>query len=309
VRDALLAEALIPRFGGGYVTARDATLARSQELRELVSPSQLWDLMQADHPLGWVTEEVTQDRSPELRQYLMRELKVPEFRPEDFVPLLTREFLGKQADSWIVSLYEFLNDQSAVMRSGRLRDIPLIRLEDGSHVRPVEKGQLQAFLPGSARTGFPTVRRAVCETEDARKFLQALGLTEPDPVDDVTRNVLPRYVAATAAVAASDYAADIERMLNAFQTDSKSRREALVLALRACPFLAAVDAGTGERKRSTPPQVYLATERFKSLFDRVPSVLLVDDTHDCLRGESVRDFLEACGATRYLQPFASKLAI
>lgn len=153
MRDALLAEALIPRFGGGYVTAGDAKLARSQELRELVSFSQLSDLMQADHPLGWVTEEVTQDRAPELRQYLMRELKVPELRPEDLVPLLTREFFKKQADSWIASLYEFLNDQSAVMRSGRLRDIPLIRLEDGSHVMPVDKGQRQAFLPGSARTG------------------------------------------------------------------------------------------------------------------------------------------------------------
>jgi len=303
-RNALRAEAFIPRFGGGYVRAGEAKLARSQELRELLGPAQLSDLMQAGHPLGWVTEEVTQDRTPELRQYMMRELDISEIRPEDIVPLLTKEFLEKQPDSWIVSLYEFFNEQTAVMRSGRLKDIPLIRLESGRHVRPAERGQPQAFLPSSARTGFPTVRRSVCDTKDARAFLQALGLTEPDPVDDVIRNVLPRYQAVSRAAPPDDYAADIDRMLNAFQTDSKSRRETLVSALRACPFLAALDAGTGNHKLATPPQVYIASERLKLLFDGVPGVLLVDDGYDCLRGEPVRNLLDACGAARYLERVA-----
>src|SRR5439155_7702084 len=34
--------------------------------------------------------------------------------------------------------------------------------------------------------------------------------------------------------------------------------------------------------------------------------LLVDDRYPCLRGEDVRDLLEACGALRYLRPLPDK---
>jgi hypothetical protein len=51
-----------------------------------------------------------------------------------------------------------------------------------------------------------------------------------------------------------------------------------------------------------PTNVYLATQRLKDLFRGVSDILLVDDTYECLRGEDVRDLLEACGAARYLQP-------
>jgi len=64
----------------------------------------------------------------------------------------------------------------------------------------------------------------------------------------------------------------------------------------------AVDAGDGSRVMATPGHVYLATERLKNLFEGVPGVLLVDASCDCLRGENVRELLEASGAVRYLRP-------
>lgn len=301
VRNALASEALIPSFGSGYLAARDCRLARTQELRELVSPAQFTALFQAKNPLGWVTEEITQDRTPELRQYLMQELNVPELRPEDIVPMLTKEFLENQSDEWVTQLYEFLNGQLSLLRSGRLGDVPLVRLENGDHVRPKLNGQPQAFLPGPISTGFPTVRTSVCVSKEARALLIALGLTEPDPVDDVMRNVLPQYTNMSPPLSPADYGADIKRIVRAFGTDSKSRRDALVLMLRTCPFLAAIDSGTGKRCFAKPLQVYIATERLKTLFDGVPYVLMVDDSYDCLRGEEVRELLEACGATRYLE--------
>jgi len=300
-RDALGTDALIPRFGGGHVAARHARLARTQELRELISPTQLTELYRQEHEIAWISEDITQDRTHDLRAYLIQELKVPEVRPEDIVPLFTKEFLEKQTDGWIVRLYEFLNGQSAVTRSGTLRYLPLIRLESGTHVKPLENGQWQAFLPGSTQTGFPTVRRSVCGTEDALNLLKGLGLTEPDPVDDIVRNVLPRYRNAPRP-SGSDYEADVRRIVNAFKTDSKSRREALVSALSDTLFLAAVDAATGKRYYAKPQGVYIATERLKGLFGGVAGVYLVDDSYDCLHGEDVRELLEACGATRYLEP-------
>ncbi len=146
------------------------------------------------------------------------------------------------------------------------------------------------------------MRPAVCATEDARKFLQSLGLTEPDPVDDVVWNVLPRYAGEDVAVGDAEYETHIRRMLTAFGTDSKAQRDKLIAALRERRFVRALSAEDGAKQYATPDSVYLSTERLKELFTGVPGVLLVDDSTACLRGENVRDLLEACGASRYLQP-------
>ena len=301
VSKALCAEALLPRFGGGHIPAPSAKLARTKELRQLLSSDQLTGLLQAGQDTAWLSEEISQDRTPELRRYLMQELGVTEIVPETILPKLTKPFLEAQSDDWVVRLYVFLNGQPALLRQGRLGDLPLIRLENGLHVVAHSSGQPQAFLPSAVITGFPTVRPAVCATEDARKFLQSLGLTEPDPVDDVVWNVLPRYAGEDIAVGDAEYETHIRRMLTAFGTDSKAQRDKLIVALRERRFIRALSAEDGAKQWATPDSVYLSTERLKELFAGIPGVLLVDDSNVCLRGENVRDMLEACGTSRYLQ--------
>ncbi len=297
---ALSFERLLPRFGGGHAPAVEARLGRTQELRDLFTASQLAGLLGEQGEVCWLSGDVSQDRAPELRRYLMQELGVAELTPEAIIAKLNKAFLEAQADTWIVALYEFLNGQAALRR--RLDDSPLIRLEHGTHVPPRGDGQPQAFLPTSIATGFPTVRASVCTTDTAREFLRSLGLTEPDPVDDVVRNVLPKYAEDEVDVDDAQYEADIRRMLTASATDSKTRQEKLIAALGDTKFVMAVDAGDGSKCVSKPGEVYLATERMKELFAAVKGVLLVDDEYSCLRGEDVRKLLEASGASRYLQP-------
>jgi hypothetical protein len=299
VREAFKSEPLLPCFGDGYVAAGEARLAYTQELRDLFSRSQLGSLFGGDGELVWLSGDISQDRTPEIRQYLMQELDIAEIRPETILARLNKAFLEAQPDEWIVLLYEFLNGQSGLRR--RLDSLPLIRLEDSTHVTARSNEVAQAFLPGRVKTSFPTVRRAVCTTDEARAFLQSLGLTEPNPVDDVIRNILPRYRGDDVAVGGATYKADIQRILAAFDTDSKTQREQLVAALRTSSFVKTVDAGNGSKQLSKPGDVYLATERLKGLFAEVAKVLLVDDSYACLRGEDIRELLEACGATRHLQ--------
>ncbi len=300
VRSALVSGPLLPRFDDGHVSASEAKLARTQDLRELFGPRQLCALFGVDGDLIWLSSDISQDRTPELRQYLMHELGIAEVTPETILPRLTKLFLEAQSDDWILKLYEFLNGQPALR--GRLNDLPLIRLEDGMHVPARSDGHPKAFLPSMIETAFPTVRRTVCETDEAREFLQSLGLTESDPVDDVVWNVLPRYRTEDADVADADYEADIRRILTAFGTDSKTRRGKLLAALRNSYFVKAVNSGNGAKKWAKPGAVYLATERLKGLFAGVTDVLFVDDSYACLKGEDIRDLLDLCGATRYLQP-------
>lgn len=300
VRAALIQEELLPRFDGGYVAAPQAKLARTQDLRELFSPEQVAALFESGVS-AWLSGDITQDRAPEIRQYLMRELGIAEVTPATLVPRLNREFLEAQSDEWVLRLYEFLSGQEAALRR-RLDTIPIIRLSDGSHVVARENGKTKAFLPSSIETGFPTMRRAVCATAEVRSFLISLGITEPDPVDDVVWNVLPKYRQDEVDVDDDAYAADIERIRAAFNTDSKTQREKLLSALRETSFVMVVDTGDGKDYVAKPGGIYLATDRLKQLFAGVPDVLIVDDKYDCLRGESMRELLEACGAVRYPRP-------
>lgn len=304
VRTQFKLSRLLPTSKGSHVSASAARLARTQDLRELFSPQQLGALFGVDHDLSWLSGDISPDRTPEIRQYMMRELDITEVTPEMVLARLSKNFLEAQADEWILNLYDFLQGQPALTRGIRLDNIPIVRLTDGTHVTVRENGQPQAFLPSAIETAFPTVRKTVCASNEARKFLEGLGLTAPDPVDDVVWNVLPKYRREDVDVSDDVYRTDIRRILGAFGTDSKTQREKLLTALRNTPFVMAVDAGDKSKWVSEPGDLYLATARLKDLFAGVKEVLLVDDDYDSLRGEDVRDLLEACGASRCLQPIS-----
>lgn len=176
--------------------------------------------------------------------------------------------------------------------------MPLIRLNDGSHVVARENGKANAFLPSLIETDFPTVRRAVCGTPEIRSFLLSLGITA-DPVDDVVWNVLPKYLEDTVDVDDDEYASDIDRIRAAFNTDSKIRREKLLAALRQTSFVMVVDTGDGKKYVSRPGEIYIATDRLKSLFAGVPDIMVVDDEYQCLKGEALRELLEDSAAPSY----------
>ena len=299
-RTALSQEPLLPRLGGGYISAQDACLAETQGLRDLFVPLQLTSLLQRQTESAWLSEEITTNRAPELKRYLIQELGLSEVTPETILSKLTPAFLEAQSDQWVTKLYEFLHSQLFLLRQGRFGAIPLVRLQDGTHIAAKQKGEVQVFLPSSTTTDFPTVRAEVCATAPALAFLRALGLNEPDPVDDVIRNVLPRYRDKKTSFSGEEYAADIRRLLQAFATDSKTQREKLLEAMRGCEFVRVVDTKSGRKSWASPRSIYLPTQRFKDLFADVAAVYLVDDSLPFLRGEAVRDFLEACGAARVL---------
>lgn len=303
VRQAFQEEELLPTFDGRHVAANQAKLARTQDLRELFSPDQVATLFGSE-VAAWLSGDITQDKAPEIRQYLMRELEIDEITPAKLVPSLTKSFLEAPPDDWVLRLYEFLSGQEKALRR-HLDTVPLIRLDDGTHVVARENGKAKAFLPSAIATSFPTMRRAVCATPEVRLFLSSLGITEPDPVDDVIWNLLPKYQQEEVDVGDESYAADIERIRAAFSTDSTAQKEKFRSSLRDTTFVMVVDTGDGKAYVAKPGDIYIATDRLQQLFAGVPDIFIVDNEYDCLRGEDIRDLLVSCGASRYLMPQAT----
>lgn len=297
-KEVVRREAVLPKFGGGYLPAKRATLGDSEAVRELLSDAQLSDLYGDES--SWLSGEFTVDRNPELRRYLMSELGVSEVTPASIVGRLNREFLTRQTDEWIARLYEFLGARRALHL--QCRRMPLIRLEDGSHVTAMATGEPQAYLPTERETGFPTVSRKVCASEEPLDFLRSLGLNEPDLVDGVIENLLPKYAAGNASVGIEYYELDVERILDVYRsTDSSTQRERLRRELSNTPWVMSTDAGHGRRSLIKPVEALLPIDSLKDLFSGVSGIRFVDDEIAGFQRDDARVLLTDCGASSNLR--------
>lgn len=203
VKDCLQRHPLLPTYDGSYCDATKAYLARGKDLRALLNTEQLKQLFKKEHDCNWLDESISVDRTPDLRNYLMKELKVIEVDPERFAKELNLDFISQQSDEWVVKFYTFLQSHEALWRKrsfsieeGILRRKPIIRLSDGSHSSPFdESGCPLVYLPASIpETGiFKIVKPTIANDANARNFLKNLGIIEPDETDVVLKKILPNY--------------------------------------------------------------------------------------------------------------------
>ena len=291
-KSALKSDALLPCTDGIHRRSDQVRLGNTEAVRQLFTPAQLAELYEQEGQLFWIGDDITEDRTPGLRRYIRDELAVADVTPERVVQLLRNNcpFLESQPDEWIRRLYEFFGERPAL--ASTLKDVPLLRLNDGLHIKP--NGEIQAFLPGEKPSQFPTLAKSVCDSEAALRFLKSLGLREPHPVDDVIINVLPKYQASE--IDDSDYAADIQLIVDAHKVDEISRKTELVSALKKVKFVKTVAAVDGSKQFSNPSEIYLATAEQRKLFDKVKGVFFVADSEEHLNNPDIHKVLQDCGA-------------
>jgi len=309
VRTALAAAALIPAADGSYRPACELRLARGAGLSELFDPVQLGSVCGEDRPLLFADASITADGTPMLWRYLTDEIGVAAITPSSVVGSLTIEFLQTQSDDWIAQFYGFLYRHSALWREpgtwgsaggeqGAARAMPIIRLEDGTHVRPFRAdGRAAVYLPGAVTTPFRSVRRSIASAAAARQFLDALGLTEPDIVDEVLEGIFPRYGHLDVGeLDAAQHQADIEVVAQAMAEAGGDRRDRLLDQLRETTFIVAENAATGERRLMTPGSLYQRSRELELYFDGNPSAWFADDVYGPwlvqLRAMGVHDSVE-----------------
>ncbi|HKZ42251.1 MAG TPA: hypothetical protein VJ044_14910, partial [Candidatus Hodarchaeales archaeon] len=116
VATALRAQPLLPTYDGGFVSARKAKLSRGSDLRLLISDQVLPDLFGSSQNFSWLSDEITEIRTPDLRKYLMEELGIEEIDGEKFANKITLRFLQKRDDGWITQFYGYLDGQKALWR-------------------------------------------------------------------------------------------------------------------------------------------------------------------------------------------------
>lgn len=299
---AIQTKAFVPKFGGGHVAGNRSRLARAENLRQLISSTQLTQIVIASVNLDWVSGEITRERTAVLRNFLVNTIGIEEIDAESLIRRLSKDFLQAQSDEWTKSLYEFLLDQQAVRRQAWFSKKPVIRLANDTHVAALGGTRKPtAYLPSRDKTEFPTIKESVCNSEASLKLLKELGLKEPDPVDDVIHNILPRYAKPTSEYP-PEYSNDVDRIVEAYQTDSTRRRMELIDHLRSASWIPRRNARTNDLiLAATDENTYMPTQKLMELFSGNEDVWFVVRSRTILQGNKAQAVLEACGAAEYLQ--------
>ncbi len=258
---------LLPTSDGTFTSARQAKLARSADLRELMNGRQLSALYGEASALYWLSSDVTRDRTPELYEYIIRDLGVEVVRPETFIQRLERSFVERQTDEWLIQLYTFLGKQPDLKSMIKQRFI--LRLEDNNHVPPFDPhGKPNAFLLREGKSELPLVKRSLLADEAVYSFLEGIGLSEPDIVDEVLNFILPPYQAGKISLDDEKRnQQDLDQIQVALQRTGHRAWQEIIFTLNQTSFIRAYNAKTEEKAWKAPGEVYSKTEELSTWFE------------------------------------------
>jgi hypothetical protein len=139
----------------------------------------------------------------EARVETLEALGVERFAPEHlFACLADAEWLQRQTDDWLATLYEYLAQPSLRDCSTEVRNLPILRLENGSHVAASDNGEV--FLPpDKTLRRYDFVRRLPflrtktldvgADREAVLAWLKSLGIEKAGVDVVVEMFVLPLY--------------------------------------------------------------------------------------------------------------------
>ena len=296
VREAFMNKELLPANDGTFVSVLNAKLARGDAIRNLLEHKQLGDLFGSNNEIKWLSDEITQDRTPELRSFLMK-LDLEEVRPRLFFSKLSKQFLEQQSDEWFIRFYRFLSTHFGELRSD-LSTKPILRLQDGTHVKPPrgDGSSPSAYLASEADTDTPSpiIKVELTQDEEVRNFLRELGVREREIVDDVIEHILPKYECDTRIILVGEHRTDFEKIKRACKTDSQANKTRLRDRLRQTPFILTENAHTERSIYCKPDQLYFGSDELRLYLDGNDSRAFVNlDEYP----DSAREFLEDLGVT------------
>jgi len=258
-------EALIPGFGQNqHYTSHECCLAASAKLRDLLSSENLEVLLKRK---GWVSAEITSDRTPELKEYLMNELDVPEFDYDMFVEKINKSFIEKQDDRWIIKFYDYLNDFNNLnyiysYNPPQILLKPIIRLQNGDHINPFKKDTIepQVYLPSKFENDLPTVKRDICQNPQAVAFLNKLKISTANQFDVITEQILPLYKKKKIDVTPEDNYKHVSQIIEVVKSLARSSNDDFSDQIAATPFILVTDVAKKNTWWVRPSAAYFGKE-------------------------------------------------
>lgn len=300
VKEKILSEELLPTSDGSYTKASDALLARGKELTKFLDKNDIQELFSKQ---SWLDTNITRDKTPELREYLINELEIEEIIFEHFARKIIVEFLQRKSDEWMIEFYSRLLGERTLWDNGIfdkkiLRTKPIIRLDDGRHIAPFDNnGKIQVYLPTETKSLYKTVKRILTENDTSLKFLKELGLNKPDTFAGIREFIIPKYQKDD-SIKDEKYLEDFEKLLTFYEdkTVSQKLKEEFIIELKESCFIDSVNNGIGGNQLKKPSEIYFNDKDIRDYFDGYhPVYFISDNLYEKFGKERITIFLKELG--------------
>ena len=277
VKDKLLSGKLLPDLQGGHTTPGKAVLADGRGLTEFLKKADLNELFSRT---TWLNTNITGDRTPELREYLIDELGVYEVNFRSFASKITKEFLKRKSDKWMVDFYSRLLGQRALWNKdgsphSLLNTKPIMRLDTGEHIAPFNaKRALQTYLPTTTKSSnYPMVKEVFIKNEKSYEFLKELGVKKPDIHAEIREFIIPKYQS-NRQISVEECIGDFKKIFKSYTTIRSDEKAALLGQLIQTSFIFSVDSSE-KNYRLVPKSCYMPSDELGEFFKGDESVRFV----------------------------------
>ena len=201
LRDAMKNRSLVPTQDGGYAKAENVFYPESTRLRKLVKSSGMHSDSNLLHPY------IRKDTKESGRCFdVMAEAGVEEIDESDMLYWLEKQsckWFKNKTNKWLCSLYIYFNRKWSKSELERIKELPLVRLENREHV--CVSDQLVYFPPETDEdledikpllNDLRILKSTLLRKEgynDIKAFLRDIGVKKLNPEDLITESICPLY--------------------------------------------------------------------------------------------------------------------
>jgi len=201
LEDAMREKLLVPIQDGGYAKAENVFYPKSSLLRKLVKSSG----MHSDSSL--LHSDIGKDGKEFGRCFgVMVKAGVKEIKASDLLSWLEKKsckWFKNKTNKWLCSLYIYFNRKWSKSELERIRELPLVRLENGEHV--CVSDQLVYFPPETDEdiedikpllNDLRILKSTLLRKEgynDIKTFLRDIGVEKLNPENLITESICPLY--------------------------------------------------------------------------------------------------------------------
>ena len=198
LQKAMRERAFVPTQSGGYAKAENVFYPHRESLRELVESNWLYPNSSWLHPDIGETEEFRQCFKV-IREAGVKDIDVSQVL--DWLKKQDNNWFERRCEEWLRSLYIYLNSQGSEL--GRIKRLPLVRLENGRHVSTNNE---LVFFPSDTDEGreelrpflrdLPILQSVLLDAEegdDIKAFLGKLGVRVLNSEEMISKWIIPQY--------------------------------------------------------------------------------------------------------------------
>jgi hypothetical protein len=292
-------QVLLPTKHGGFSIAREAALARAKDLASLLTSKDLNALFQKSH---WLNTDITDDKTPFLREYLTYYLDIPEITFETFSRVIDAGFIRDKSDKWLCTFYKFILKRTALLsigyqRNGVLRRKPIIRLSRGKHLEAFDQnGDIQVYLPTPKKTKFNTIKKSIAANKHALELFKYWDITGVDSYAEIIEGLIPKYHSPEINISLDEHLSDLDFIYQYYLTDDNSKWSSLTKDLSECHIILSQTNDETEISFQKPADVYFQTDDLISYFSGAEDVFFVSpQIFETIKDEHFEKMLRTLG--------------